>query len=207
MCKNLEGVFTYANSKYCAYKGLSLTELTGKTNFSLYDTPHAEMYRSMDENVIKYGKDYTYFEEYSTGKDECKQAQVIKTPIFDDSGTISGVLSLFWDITEFKKVEQALRESEEKYRSVIENIQDVFYRTDTSGKLTMVSPSFLKVLGYTSFDQVINRAMTSFYLNPLEYCHVLRALEKTGESKGIRNHPDSQGWFRSNCLQEQQLLF
>ncbi len=183
VCKDREGVLIYANSKYCEQKGLPLSDLVGKTSYDLDTTDFAKNFRYMDEEVILSGQAYTYYEDLSEGAAEHKHAQVIKTPICDDAGDITGVLSLFWDITEFKKIELALRESEKKYRSVIENIQDVFYRTDTSGKLTMVSPSFLKVLGYTSFDQVIGRAMTSFYCNPLEYCNVLRALEKNGKSK------------------------
>jgi PAS domain S-box-containing protein len=50
---------------------------------------------------------------------------------------------------------QELTESEKLYRSVIENIQDVFYRSDTEGNLIMASPSWAKVLGYDSLDDCI----------------------------------------------------
>ncbi|MGO9019473.1 MAG: PAS domain-containing protein [Syntrophobacteraceae bacterium] len=45
------------------------------------------------------------------------------------------------DITERKLAQEKLRESEERYRSVIMNMQDVFYRTDESGAIVMLSPS------------------------------------------------------------------
>ena len=50
-------------------------------------------------------------------------------------------LNFITDISKRKKAEVALRESEEKYRSVIEHIQDVFYRTDNCGIIIMASPS------------------------------------------------------------------
>jgi len=43
---------------------------------------------------------------------------------------------VFNDITDRKKAEEALRESEDKYRTVVENMQDVFYRTDMEGTIT-----------------------------------------------------------------------
>jgi PAS domain S-box-containing protein len=49
--------------------------------------------------------------------------------------------------------ETALRESEQLHRSVLENIQDVFYRTDTEGNLVMASPSWARLLGYSLEDE------------------------------------------------------
>jgi len=44
------------------------------------------------------------------------------------------------EITERKRVEEALRESEGQYRTFFESLQDVFYRTDTEGNIMLVSP-------------------------------------------------------------------
>jgi PAS domain S-box-containing protein len=49
--------------------------------------------------------------------------------------------------------EHALRESEHLYRSVLENMPDVFYRTDTEGNLVMASPSWAQLLGYSLEDE------------------------------------------------------
>ena len=56
-----------------------------------------------------------------------------------------------------KRIEEALRESEEKYRSIIEEMQDLFYRTDVEGRITMLSPSAAKIAGYDSVDHLIGR--------------------------------------------------
>jgi PAS domain S-box-containing protein len=52
-------------------------------------------------------------------------------------------------------LDQKLNESEAKYRAIIENIQDMFYRTDLQGNLTMISPSGIKLAGYSSADELI----------------------------------------------------
>ena len=59
---------------------------------------------------------------------------------------------VFQDITEKKRIEQALVESEEKYRSLIENMPDVTWRADVNGNLLFVSPNVKKVCGFSSSE-------------------------------------------------------
>jgi PAS domain S-box-containing protein len=89
--------------------------------------------------------------------------------------------SIIRDITESRKAAVALRESEEKYRSVIENIQDIFYRSDRDGNLVMASPSCLKILGYDSLEEVLNRRIaTVFYYRPEKRDELLSVLVEKG---------------------------
>ncbi|WP_321506200.1 PAS domain S-box protein [uncultured Methanoregula sp.] len=84
------------------------------------------------------------------------------------------------DITERKRMEEALRESEEKYRSIIEEMQDLFYRTDLAGKITMLSPSAAKIAGYDSIDQLIGQDVTTVYADPADRDRLLLALREKG---------------------------
>ncbi|MDD4136838.1 MAG: PAS domain S-box protein [Methanoregula sp.] len=77
--------------------------------------------------------------------------------------------------------ENALRESENLYRTVIENIQDVFYRADMDGNLVMASPSWAKLLGYASLDEVPGRNIArDLYLEPHKREAFLAAITKKG---------------------------
>ena len=58
-----------------------------------------------------------------------------------------GVTIIIEDISDRKRVEKALLESEQLYRTVLENIQDAFYRSDKDGNLIMASPSWASLLG------------------------------------------------------------
>ncbi len=76
---------------------------------------------------------------------------------------------------------QALKESESRYRSVVENISDVYYRSDTAGNLIMISPSAQKLLGFQSSEQLLGRSVASFWANPEDRTTFLQAMRRTGE--------------------------
>jgi PAS domain S-box-containing protein len=61
------------------------------------------------------------------------------------------------------RAEHALRESERRYRSIIENIIDVYYRTDRHGNIRFVSPSSLSLLGYDSMNEFIGKPCANFW--------------------------------------------
>ena len=73
-------------------------------------------------------------------KNEILWAQLSADPVFDTAGTIDKVIITFIDITERRKAEEALRESEEQYRSLVENTRDIAYRITPGGEITYMSP-------------------------------------------------------------------
>jgi PAS domain S-box-containing protein len=90
----------------------------------------------------------------------------------------------FRDITAQVRAENALRESEEKYRTIIENIQDIFYRTDLTGKIMMLSPSAAKLAGYDSLDQILGKDVTMVYVEPASRDRLLEVLREKGSVYG-----------------------
>ncbi len=76
--------------------------------------------------------------------------------------------------------EEDLRESESRYRSIIENIQDTFYRTDVHSTLIFISASGAKLLGYDSPEEIIGRPSSSFWLHPEKRQEMLAILRRDG---------------------------
>ncbi|MCW9064848.1 MAG: PAS domain S-box protein, partial [Ignavibacteriaceae bacterium] len=92
---------------------------------------------------------------------------------------IYGILGVLIDISEYKRVEEALRKSEGKYRRLFESLVDVFYQTDSAGRLTMVSPSIKKAAGYKP-EEVIGSYLRDYYVNPDERKKFLELISTNG---------------------------
>jgi PAS domain S-box-containing protein len=75
----------------------------------------------------------------------------------------------------------ALNESEERYRSILDNIQDVYYRSDTKGNLIQVSPSAAQLLESESVSEILGKNIAQdFYYDPIERSKLLAELTSRG---------------------------
>lgn len=89
--------------------------------------------------------------------------------------------AVFSDITERISAAHELRKSEKRFREVIANMQDVFYRADLDGKITMVSPSGAKLLGYEDVEEMIGLDIgATFYAQPEKRKDFLDELSRKG---------------------------
>lgn len=96
------------------------------------------------------------------------------------------VLGVSRDIEQRKKSELALKQSEENYKKIIENLTDIYYRADINGKIVLVSPSCIDVFGLSSMNEVFERTIDSLYKNPNERDEFIALLKKTGKVKNYR---------------------
>lgn len=78
-----------------------------------------------------------------------------------------------------KQVEQSLLMSEEKYRNIFENVQDVFYQTDLNGMILEISPSIKNISDLTR-NELIGKYVYDFYFYPHEREHLLATITEKG---------------------------
>jgi PAS domain S-box-containing protein len=100
------------------------------------------------------------------------------TPMMEGS-EVTGAVAVFHDITGRRRTEIALRKSERDIRAILDNMQDIFYRTDRENRLVMVSPSITTHLGYTA-EETLGRDAADFYADPTQRQETMDKLERNG---------------------------
>lgn len=91
-----------------------------------------------------------------------------------------------------KLIESDLAKSEEKYRNLFENLQDIFFKLTYDGTIQMVSPSVENVLGF-SINEIMGRNLTEFYISTDEILNFYKALSTSSNS----THWESQIYNKS----------
>ncbi|UCE59462.1 MAG: PAS domain S-box protein [Phycisphaerales bacterium] len=117
--KNANGVYVSCNDNYAQDLGIAADEIRGKTDFDFYPKDLAEKYRVDDRRIMESGRKEEIEEAYVEHGRELV-VQTVKTPLTDDNGDVTGVLGIFWDITERKRAETELAE----YRDRLEELVD-----------------------------------------------------------------------------------
>ena len=77
------------------------------------------------------------------------------SPIWAENGEVKGIIKFLTDITEQKRGEEALRRTEEKYRSIFENSLEGIYQTTPDGKYVSANRALARMLGFESPDELI----------------------------------------------------
>lgn len=147
---NRDGSFLWVNAAFTALSGYTLEELIGKNPRLLKSGKHdAEFYRYMWNTVLA-GRVWQG-EMVDRRKDGSFYNQELTiTPVCRTSGEISHFVGIAQDISARLQTEEALRRSEEKYRSIVLNIPDVIWTIDSRGRVVFVSPNIERLGGYTA---------------------------------------------------------
>jgi PAS domain S-box-containing protein len=94
-------------------------------------------------------------------------------------GQSKGVIAFFQDITIQKNILEKLKENEEKYRNLFENMPGAYYRTDKDGNLIMINPEGAKLFGYNSPEDILGKNISQhLYFNREERERYLKELKK-----------------------------
>ena len=98
------------------------------------------------------GKLLEAVEEHQTPSGEKLYVHVVKCPVWDAQGRAIGTQGVFWDVTERKRAEEAIAESEQRYRQLTEATQDGIVVTDHHGRISLFNPAAQLLFGYAAAE-------------------------------------------------------
>lgn len=146
---DLAGNFTYFNDAMVRITGFPRSELLGMNNRQLMDDFNAKRVFEVFNQVYLTGLAAKAFDWELIRKDGSRcTLEVSVSQKRNLMGEPNGFMGIARDITQRRRMEQALRESEEKYRTIIENIEDGYYEVDLAGNFTFFNAALSRIAGY-----------------------------------------------------------
>ncbi len=109
--------------------------------------------------------------------------EVFLNPVYGIDANINAISGIAYDITDKTQARKKLINSEEKFRNIFESFQDLYFRTDFKGNITMLSPSVKDIIGYSE-AQLKGKNITNYYIYNIKIKSLLRDLIKNGS---VRN--------------------
>ena len=124
--KDLNSVYVLCNDSYASDLNIQPDEIRGKTDYDFYPQELAVKYRTDDKRIMQSGKTMVIEEGYV--KDGVEMiVRTLKAPIKDVKGNAIGLLGIFWDITEYKRAEQALYKLNKELEAKNEELESILY--------------------------------------------------------------------------------
>ncbi|MCB1786801.1 MAG: PAS domain S-box protein [Gammaproteobacteria bacterium] len=123
--KDPDGVYLACNVRFERFFGAPAAEIVGKTDYDFMDAELAEFFRAHDRRAIAAAGPQVNEEWVTFADDGHKELlETTKTPMYDAQGRLVGVLGVGHDITERKRMEDDLRQSDERFRTLFERSPD-----------------------------------------------------------------------------------
>lgn len=163
VCKDVQGRFTFANGLFCRELGKQLHEIVGRTDFDFFTPALAEKYRSDDRRVIEGRRVFRDVEENRLPSGERRYVEVLKAPVYNAAGDVTGVQVAFWDVTDRKRAEQELQESEARNRAILEAALDCIAVVDQDGRIIEFNPAAERTFGYQRSDVIGKDLMRTLF--------------------------------------------
>lgn len=187
--KDLQGKYLMINSAGAAFAGRSVDEILGKTDLDLFSADSAEVVMQKDRQVLMQGVTQT-FEESGTANGVSRVYLSTKGPYRDAHGAIIGLLGVARDITERKRAEEEMRQSQQKLRIHFEHTPLAVVEWDLDFRVAAWNPSAERIFGYSRQEALGQHAR---FIVPAQYREdvdrVWQALLK--QSGGARSTNDN----------------
>lgn len=181
--KDAEGRYLGCNSAFERYLGLGRERILGKSAYDISPKELADRYAAADQVLLDHPGMQSYEASVCWSDGSMRDVIFHKATLLGADGRAAGLTGIILDITERKRMEQALRQSEQQYRTLVEHIPDLIVRYDADLRRIYVNPAWERASGLSA-DEVINVPTTEIPRVPEpvvnEYVAALRQALATG---------------------------
>jgi len=149
------GNLVFFNESMAKILGYRPDEMIGMNNRKYMSAETSKRVFDTFNEVYRSGKPTKAFDWELIRKDGAvRHVETSVSAVYDSLGRPKGFRGIARDITERKKSEMALKESEEKYRTILESIEDGYYEVDTAGNLVFFNEAMARILGYRPDEMI-----------------------------------------------------
>jgi PAS domain S-box-containing protein len=142
--KDLEGRYLMVNRRFCELFHVSREQVIGKAGEKLHTKEQAGSFGAMDQEIVAAGCAMTA--EETVRQDDGPHTYVsVKAPLRDGAGNIYAIFGISTDITDRKRTEKALEESQALYHSLVEQMPAGVFRKDAQGRYVFVNSWFCRL--------------------------------------------------------------
>jgi PAS domain S-box-containing protein len=146
-----DGVITYVSDRFCELMGRPREDLVGRLGRDI-TVPEERARWQEHYRRRQQGSSDSFELSLLKGNGEAMRAYVSPRPLFDERGRYTGSFALITDVTARRRAEEALRESERKYRLLVEHQTELVLTLGRDGRVSFASPSYGQLFGADAAD-------------------------------------------------------
>ena len=166
----------------------ALLKISGYRSEDFIGHPVDKFYDKNSFEFYSASHDHFSFEALLRANDGRKIPMLFsRSTIKDENDQITGFMYFLTDLSDLKAIQEELKRTEQQYRSMYQNAVQGMFQSNLSGELIRVNPSYARILGYDSVDEVLalKEGDTKFFFSPEDRNRMIRAVQNKG---AVVNH-------------------
>jgi PAS domain S-box-containing protein len=176
---NKDGIITFANDAYCRYFETNKADVIGKHYYDLIPSKLRNFVKKSFASLTPEKQFNKYDSEIVLSDGRSRWIHWVDRIIIHKDME-DEYQSIGFDITDRKELEYDLKRNRDKYRAILDNLQDGFYQITPTGNVCFLSGSSLEILGYSNQQELLGKSICDIFVNPEEYKSILSRIKVAG---------------------------